>query len=160
MTTPQKDFDIRCTKCGKLLAKDQGHGAIEIKCTRCGSLNIMCEKMDEQVIVTNPEGVILYTNGAVQRTTGYSLSEVIGQKPSLWGGQMSPEFYKVLWHTIKVKKESCKVTVRNKRKDGTLYDALLQISPVLDTTGEIRFFVGVETVINNSKNNDNTSPSA
>ena len=73
---------------------------------------------------------------------------------------MSPEFYKVLWHTIKVKKESCKVTVRNKRKDGTLYDALLQISPVLDTTGEIRFFVGVETVINNSKNNDNTSPSA
>jgi len=141
-------IEARCLKCGKLLAKNGNHGSFEVKCNRCGTLNALLEKSSQQIIITDPDGIVLYTNDAFERITGYNISEVIGLKPSFWGGQMSPEFYANLWDTIKNKKESIRVTLRNKRKDGTMYDALLHISPILDSKKEVIFFVGVESQIN------------
>ncbi len=137
--------ELRCQKCHKLLAK-KNRNDFEIKCLRCGQLNFIFEKLNEQVIITDIEGKILYANGLTEEITGYSLPEMIGQKPSLWGGQMTPKFYKAMWQTIKKDKKGLKVMVKNKKKDGTLYNAELQISSILDTKGKIRFFVGVERV--------------
>jgi PAS domain S-box-containing protein len=103
--------------------------------------------MDEQVVITDPQGVILYVNKEVERVTGYSPSEVIGQKPSLWGGRMPPEFYKNMWSSIIEKKEGFLGRVTNRHKSGQLYDALLRISPVLDSLGEIKILVGFESVM-------------
>ncbi len=41
-TKNMKKIEIRCTACGKLLAK--GQGEIEIKCTRCKTMNILKTK--------------------------------------------------------------------------------------------------------------------
>ncbi len=143
--TTHKKTEFRCQKCKKLLAMRE-HGNFEVKCLRCGTLNYFFEHMNEQVIITDPDGVILYTNGVVEKITGYSVDEIIGKRPSLWGNQMPREFYRVMWHTIKVEKREVKVTLRNKRKDGTFYNADLRISPVLDTRGNVRFFVGIEGI--------------
>ncbi len=154
------DFEIRCTKCNKLLAKNHEHdGLFEVKCSRCGTLNSVFEKMQEQVVITDPEGTILYTNELVENITGFKPQEIIGARPSLWGKQMPHDFYKQMWDVIKVEKKSIKVIVKNKRKDGSTYYANLRISPVLDVDGEVRFYVGIETVINNLKEHDqSTSP--
>lgn len=140
--------EIRCVKCGKLLAKNNRNVSnFEMKCVRCGTLNSLFEKMGEQVIITDPAGIILYTNEAVESVTGYSPAEIIGKKPSVWGGQMTQAFYTHLWNMIRDKKESVQVVVTNKKKSGALYNAKLRISPVLDTEKNIRFYIGIETVI-------------
>ena len=142
------DGSYRCTSCSKLLAKDSTHlPGLEIKCGRCGEMNVIFDHFTDQVVITDDEGVIVYANEAVEKTTGYSLAEIIGQRPSLWGGLMSKEFYEDLWHRIKDNKETIMVSVRNRRKDNTHYNAVLRISPILDVNGNAKLFVGVETLI-------------
>ncbi len=139
--------NVRCIKCQKLLAVQSQNNTFEIKCTRCGTLNSVLEKMTEQVIITNQNGTILFVNEAVAHMTGYSVSESIGQTPALWGGQMSHGFYEKMWETIRTNKEAIVTQVTNKHKSGSLYRAKLCISPVLDSHGEVAFFVGIESVI-------------
>ncbi|MEI6057461.1 MAG: PAS domain S-box protein [bacterium] len=139
---------FRCDDCGKLLARgDEADTSISIKCTRCGSINSIFKGVTEQVIITDPEGVVIYANSLVEEITGYALNEILGNKPSLWGGQMPKEFYKKLWHTIKIDMQPVMVTVKNKKKDGTLYTASLHISPVFGADKVIKMFVAVESVI-------------
>lgn len=142
------NLEVRCSKCGKLLAKPGDNGIYEIKCIRCGIINSIFNGLTDQVIITDCEGTILYVNPIIEKITGYELCEVLGKKPSLWGGQMSKDFYKNLWHKIKVEKQPIKVIVTNKKKDGTLYKAELSISPVFGSDHNINMFVGIEKLIN------------
>ncbi|MFA6601862.1 MAG: PAS domain-containing protein [Candidatus Paceibacterota bacterium] len=144
-----KPLDFRCVECGKLLGRaDKNNIALKIKCVRCGALNSLFKGITDQMIVTDPEGTILYANQFVELVTGYGLDEILGKKPSLWGGQMSQKFYEKLWKTIKIEKKSILVTVKNKKKDGAFYEALLQITPVFGPEKEIKLFIGIETLLN------------
>ena len=107
----------------------------------------MLEKIAEQVIITNPQWIIVFVNSEVEKNTGYKINEVIGKKPSLWGGQMPQKFYENMWNVILKDKKGIVVKVINRHKSGYLYNALLQISPVLNTQGNIEFFVGFESAI-------------
>lgn len=143
-----EENEFRCFQCGKLLAKgDLNQIDIEIKCHRCGVLNSIFKNLDNQVIITDVNGVIIYANSLVEKITGFNMNEILGKKPSLWGRQMPENFYKKLWKDIKEDKKPVSVKVTNKRKDGSLYDAILQISPVFDIEGNIAMFVGVESLI-------------
>src|SRR3989344_1499543 len=137
--------EVRCVRCRKLLAKVRANNKYEIKFRKCGTLNIIFEQMKEQIIITDPKGIILYVNAAVENITGYSIEEIIGKKPSLWGKQMSEKFYRELWEKIKIKKRATTVRIINKKKTGEQYAAHLRISPILDTSKNVRFFVGIET---------------
>ena len=139
--------EFRCTKCKKLLAIFNRDSLLESKCVRCGTLNVLLGKMAEQVIITDAQGKILFVNGEIEKITGYTEEETIGKTPALWGGQMSAEFYKDMWHTILEKKQNITVKVTNRHKSGKLYQALLRVSPILDTQGEIKFLIGFESII-------------
>lgn len=146
--------EFRCLDCGKLLAKgDVFSAALEIKCTRCGKLNSLFEDFSEQVILTDEDGVILYANPKTADVTGYSVEEIIGARPSLWGNQMPKEFYGRLWHEIKNLKKAIVVRVTNRHKNGTPYDAILRISPILDKDGSIRYFFGMEQKVSDNYQN-------
>ncbi len=139
---------IRCSNCKKVLAKPDALFGVEIKCARCGTLNRVFEQMIEQVIITDPRGIILFINKAVEVATGYSAHEAIGKKPSqLWGGHMPKEFYTDMWDKILEKKESIKSRMTNKTKTGELYEVELLVSPILDTSGSVLFFVGIEILV-------------
>ena len=139
---------FRCFECQKLLAKASDYsGAYEIKCVRCGTINSIFKGFTDQVVVTDPDGVIIYANSIIESITGYSLNEILGNKPSLWGGQMSKKFYEDMWHRIKIEKMPLQVVITNKKKDGTLYDVKLNISPVFGFNNEIKMFVGIVSVI-------------
>lgn len=142
------DGQIRCIKCSKLLAKGHPLGNFEIKCTRCGALNIVFDQVTDQVIIVNPEGKVLYINEMVTKVTGFSASEAVGKKPSeLWGNQMPKEFYRDMWRAIKEEKRAYQTTLINKDKNGKLYDVKLVVSPILDASGVILFYIGTESVI-------------
>lgn len=139
-------YELRCLSCDKLLAKEgKSNGRLEIKCRRCGTLNSVMEEMEEQVIVTDAEGKILYVNSSLEKITGYSIKEVIGKTPGVWGGLMSDKFYEQMWKVIKDDKRALSTTVTNKRKDGKTYKALLKISPITNGEDEVIMFVGIET---------------
>lgn len=109
------------------------------------------DNASDHVIITDTDGFILYVNEQAENMTGYSRKELIGQRPSLWGGQMPKEFYEKMWHTIKFDKQIFSGEITNKRKNGETYQADASITPVLDNNNEVRFFVGIEHDITTRK---------
>jgi signal transduction histidine kinase len=59
-----------------------------------------------------------------------------------------------MWHRIKELKETFIGEVTNKRKNGELYIAEARISPVVDASGSVRFFIGIERDITKAKEVD------
>lgn len=117
-----------------------------------GLFKLAVEKVNEQVIITDAEGVILYGNPAATRITGLTLKQMLGKKvgsQELWGGLGSKSFYQELWRTVKITKKDFKGQINNKRKNGEIYQAEVQISPSLDEGGRVRFFVEIERDITN-----------
>ncbi|MEK7478304.1 MAG: ATP-binding protein [Patescibacteria group bacterium] len=94
------------------------------------------------MIITDPEAKILFTNKGIETMTGYAIEEVLGKTPSIWGGQMSRDFYADLWDTIKSKKEIFIGELTNKNKAGQLFPAQVEIAPILNKEGEVDFYVG------------------
>lgn len=105
------------------------------------------ENANDQIVITDKDAIILYVNPATQKITGYSPQEIIGKKAGskeLWGGLEKPEFYKQLWKTIKIDKQTFTGKVRNRRKNGTEYHAQVSISPITNEQNEVTFFVAIE----------------
>ena len=113
------------------------------------------ESASDHIIITDPEGVVQYANRAAEKITGYTVEELIGQKAGkTWGGLMPKTFYKDMWDRIKTQKKLFIGEIRNKRKNGDEYVALVDISPILDEKGEVQFFVAIERDITKEKEID------
>ena len=113
------------------------------------SFQAIADQVPLHVVVTDENGVIIYANKAVEKTTGYSKEEIISNTPALWGKQMPKEFYEKMWDTIKVKKQTFTGVVKNKRKNGQVYEAAAKIIPLLVESGlkkeeQLVGFVGIE----------------
>ncbi len=110
---------------------------------RLRKLSLAIEQTCESVIIADRSGVIEYVNRAFTQITGYSVDEALGQKPSmLKSGKQSREFYKQMWKKIS-SGQNWSGSVVDRRKDGSLYPALLSVAPIIDETGEITHFVGI-----------------
>lgn len=119
-----------------------------------GKFKLAIENATDQIMITDPNGKILYANKAAEKLTGYSREEIIGNRPSLWGGQMSPDFYKAMWYAIKTEKRSFIGELANVNKNGRRYSVELRIAPILDLKGEVEYFVGIERDITKEKEID------
>lgn len=106
----------------------------------------------DHVIITDPDGRILYANAAAVKNTGYAHAEMLGKTPGqLWGGHMPTAFYQDLWRQIKIQRQPFVGEVKNVRSDGTEVWQELHISPVLDLRGQVKFFIGLEPNITDRK---------
>jgi len=113
------------------------------------------EKTDSQIVFTDAEGLVVFANDAVEKLTGFTSGEVVGTKAGkLWGGLMEVEFYKKLWQKIKIDKMPFDAEIINKKKNGETYFAQINITPILDSKGEVEFFVGIERDITYYKEMD------
>ncbi|MFA6519482.1 MAG: ATP-binding protein [Candidatus Paceibacterota bacterium] len=109
----------------------------------------------DQVIISDPEGMVVYANAAVERITGYRAEDALGKKAgALWKQPMPKEYYQNFWHTIKDLKTTFIGEIQNKRKNGEIYTAMINVSPVMDDAGNIIFFVGLERDITREKEID------
>ena len=83
------------------------------------------------IVITDVQPRILWANAAFSALTGYSLEEVIGRKPAelVSSGKQDAAFYKQMWQTI-LAGQVWHGELINKRKDGSLYDEELTITPV------------------------------
>ena len=115
------------------------------------NLKTAIDKSKVSVVITDKAGKIEYVNPFFTETTGYTLSECVGQTPGvLNSGYHSSEYYKVLWETIK-SGETWEGEFYNRKKNGELYWENAIISPVENDKGEITHFVAVKTDITEVK---------
>ena len=103
------------------------------------------------VITDAEEGQALFVNAAFTLLTGYSIEETIGQNMRiLKSGKQPLSFYKEMWDTIKSGRVWHGQLV-NRRKDGTLYEEEMTITPVRDENGRIVNFVAIKSDISERK---------
>jgi PAS domain S-box-containing protein len=114
-------------------------------------LTAAVEQSADAIVITDTNGKIEYVNPAFTTITGYDGEEVLGRNPRvLQSGQHSREFYADLWRTIG-SGEVWAGELVNLRKDGTLYNEEMRISPVRDASGEIGHFVAVKRDVSERK---------
>ncbi|WP_299336436.1 PAS domain S-box protein [uncultured Psychroserpens sp.] len=87
---------------------------------------------------------IIYFNTAFQNLTGYSRKEILNHNCRfLQGKDRDQEALNALRKAIK-KGESCQVTIRNYKKDGSMFWNDLYIMPITNQNGVITNFIGIQ----------------
>ncbi|WP_457743689.1 diguanylate cyclase [Sulfurimonas sp.] len=90
------------------------------------------EKTDNMVYITDAHGVITYVNDSLVRFTGYTSSELIGSKVSIFkSGEHDNNFYKYLWTTI-LSGQNYNNVIINKKKDKSLFYLDVHITPIIN----------------------------
>ena len=82
------------------------------------------------MLIASHDGTIKWVNPAFTRMTGFTMEEAVGQNPRLLkSGRHGKTFYDNLWSTI-LSGKVWRGEITNRRKDGTLYDEEMTITPV------------------------------
>ncbi|HCJ1102857.1 TPA: EAL domain-containing protein [Legionella pneumophila] len=96
----------------------------------------------EGIIITDLEGIIIETNNAFMKMTGYTEQEVIGQKPAfLHPRKQNEKFYKELWNIL-IAKGQWSGELWAKKKNKRLFPAFFAISAVKNSDGDIINYIG------------------
>jgi len=106
------------------------------------------------IVVCNDEGVIVNTNPAFTRITGYERVEAIGHTTSfLHAGQQGPAFFSELAGSLQ-ERSFWSGEVINQRKSGAIYSAMLSVAAVRDDEGKVINYVGVFSDITKLKRHE------
>jgi len=107
-------------------------------------LSYAVEQAAESIVITDRDGTILYVNPAFERVTGYTREEALGKNPRLLkSGKHEAAFYEEMWSVLR-RGDVWTGHISNKRKDGSLYDEEMVISPVRDHSSNIINYVAVK----------------
>ncbi len=99
------------------------------------------------IMITNPNGDIIYVNPHFTETSGYEKKEIIGKNPRiLKSDDTSEELYKNLWLTITNKKTWGGI-FKNITKDKKEYWETALVIPIMNEKGEIINFLGIKREI-------------
>ena len=94
-----------------------------------------------------PDTPIIYVNPAFERMTGYSAEEVLGYNCRFLQGEDrdQPDLQEL--RTAISEARECRATLRNYRKDGTLFWNELYIAPVYGPDGGLAGYVGIQNEV-------------
>lgn len=116
------------------------------------------ENVSDAIYMTDKNFKLVYTNIAAEKISGYFQHELIGQDISLWHDltfdNPDASFFATLKEALS-NKQSLRLEVNNRRKNGEKYLAQLEITPVLDERNDIAIYVIIERDITRQKEIDN-----
>ncbi|MCB1137981.1 MAG: PAS domain S-box protein [Leptospiraceae bacterium] len=97
------------------------------------------------IVITDPDGRVQWANEGFCRLTGFSLKELLGQKPGdlLQGEGTNPETVQRIREQLR-RQESLEAEILNYSKEGLPYVLYLKVDPVF-RDGELVHFVGFQT---------------
>jgi len=90
----------------------------------------------------NPDQPVVYANPAFQALTGYSTEELVGRNLRMLQADDREQDGRHRLREALGKAESCRVLLRNYRKDGTLFWNEMTILPLLNAEGRVSHFAG------------------
>jgi PAS domain S-box-containing protein len=117
-------------------------------------LQTILDSAGEGIILTDRDERIVYVNAAMERLAGYTFAEAVEQTPSLWTSDRTPAAVHEDRKRTLANGEAWRGEVISRRKDGTLYDAALTITPLTGASGETIGYVGVQRDISQLKELD------
>ena len=108
------------------------------------------EQNSATIVITDPEGTIIYANAKFVEMTGYTIDEALGQNPRILKGEDGLTDYKEMWQMLS-SGQQWRGDFHNKRKNGEFFWERAAISPILDGNGNITHFLGVQEDITERK---------
>ncbi|MFZ1370807.1 MAG: PAS domain S-box protein, partial [Ferruginibacter sp.] len=115
-------------------------------------LSIIAHETVNAVIITDPEGKIVWTNEAFTKITEYEPDEVLGKKPGdfLQGEETSQAVVRFMHQELKkIKAFECDII--NYSKTGRKYWLRIQCQPQFDENGKLKNFFALQTDITKEK---------
>jgi diguanylate cyclase (GGDEF)-like protein/PAS domain S-box-containing protein len=112
------------------------------------------EQSSNVIIITDKQARIEYVNAAFVNKTGFSLEEVLGQKPSVLQSGLTPQAtYQKMWSQLACG-ESWHGELVNRYKNG--FDTIdsVHISPVRDSEGQITHYLSIQEDISDKRRSE------
>jgi PAS domain S-box-containing protein len=108
-----------------------------------GRLAAIVESSHDAIFAKSLEGIVLTWNAGAERLYGYTAGEIVGRSVAdLAPPDRGAEIAEILRRVAAHERVDSLETVRQ-RKDGTLVDVMISVSPVLDAAGNV---VGASTI--------------
>ena len=98
---------------------------------------------------------IVYANKAFERLTGYSQDDIIGHNCRFLQGEDRDQPARYEIQKAMENHEPIEVTLRNYKKDGTLFFNKLKITPLFDRKKRVIYYLGVQYDITDKVNASN-----
>jgi PAS domain S-box-containing protein len=87
---------------------------------------------------------IIYANKSFERLTGYSQEDIIGKNCRFLQGEDREQDARYKINEAMKSHQAVDVTLRNYKKDGTLFHNHLKITPLLDSKERVLYYLGVQ----------------
>ncbi|NNN12289.1 MAG: PAS domain S-box protein [Acidimicrobiaceae bacterium] len=101
------------------------------------------ENSSEGIVIADKNAIILDINGGYTRITGYSRSESIGKNAGFIGSDIHDQtFYQDMYDSLK-ERSRWSGTIWNRRKDGAEFPALMHITAIRNSYGQIDHYAGI-----------------
>ncbi len=112
------------------------------------------DRTDNAVFITDPNGIIQYTNPGFEKVYGYNNEDALGKTPRIIkSGFIPDEQYKNFWGTL-LSGGTVSGELINKTKDGRIIPISGTNSPILDENGKVIGFLAVHQDISERKKSE------
>ncbi|TLS75976.1 PAS domain S-box protein [Mariprofundus erugo] len=107
--------------------------------------------VNESIIITDADGVVVYVNPAFVENSGYSAEEALGRKPPILSCmEKTPEIYRQFWDTLQ-QGMPWSGRMLDHRRDGTIFPVYLSVAPIFNEREETTHFVVVHEDLSTSE---------
>ena len=109
------------------------------------------QRVNNIVIITDPDGKITWVNRAFTDITGYSFDEAIGRYTSiLHGPKTDTETQRLIMECVQ-RREFCSFEILNYTKSGQEYWVELNLSAIYNERNEIERYIAIQNIITERK---------
>ncbi|HEU0072797.1 MAG TPA: diguanylate cyclase [Dehalococcoidia bacterium] len=107
----------------------------------------LCDQLADSVYIMDADGVIRYANSAFEEMTGYTPAEAVGKSATILASGSHPEaVFAGMWEMLRAS-GSFRFVFTNRKRDGSLYDEGVMISPIHDAETGQDFYVHMGRLI-------------
>ena len=101
--------------------------------------------------IAERDGTIVWFNQGLSLFSGYSYDEIMNRNPRMFSsGEHDKAFWKEMWQTV-LKGGAWRGDVVNRRKDGSLFNVVQNITPLYNHQGELTHFLAVQQDVSEKK---------
>ena len=106
------------------------------------------------IVIMDNVGKVIWCNSAFTNLTGYTLNELIGKELNILKAESFPEqIFEYMWTTA-TNGNIWHGEIVNRKKDGSLYNEEMTITPIKDSLGKIKYFVSIKQDITERKKSE------
>lgn len=113
-------------------------------------LSLILNSVKEGIIFFNRDSKIEYMNPAAEKITGYSAAQSLGKTGAIWRGITSDSTIQQLEQAL-AQGLAWQGDVINRREDGVLFDAALQLMPLVDADDNVQSFLCTQRDVSEMK---------